>query len=123
MRRLEDAEQRFDALVRRAVRTLLSAAGFVVREAHDGHAAIEWLLRDPEIAAILTDQDMPRARGTDLMDVVRALRPSLRGRVVFHSGRAVAAGEDYAVLPKPARPATLIAAMRAAVEGERIASG
>ena len=59
-----------DASTRRLYRFLLSNSGYVVVEAEDGQAALEKFITQP-CDVVITDMNMPRMSG---MDLVRALR-------------------------------------------------
>jgi two-component system chemotaxis sensor kinase CheA len=58
--------------VRELQRSILEAAGYPVVTACDGRAALEALGRDPEIALVVTDLDMPELGGLDLTRAIRA---------------------------------------------------
>jgi two-component system chemotaxis response regulator CheY len=59
-----------DAATRRLYKFLLSNGGFVVLEAEDGVAALEQLARQP-CDLVITDMNMPRMDG---MDLIRSIR-------------------------------------------------
>jgi two-component system, chemotaxis family, chemotaxis protein CheY len=59
-----------DAATRRLYKFLLTNSGYVVLEAEDGVAALEQLARQPA-DLVITDMNMPRMDG---MDLIRAIR-------------------------------------------------
>lgn len=67
--------------IRRVVGQMLSRWGNVVTTAGDGYEALE-LLQENRYDAIVTDLEMPRVNGFELLDEVRR-RPDLRGTPVF----------------------------------------
>jgi CheY-like chemotaxis protein len=69
--------------IRQLFATLLTAAGYSVAEAHDGFAALEEVRRKRP-ALILSDLNMPRMTGFELLSVVRRRFPSIR--VIAMSG-------------------------------------
>jgi two-component system chemotaxis sensor kinase CheA len=58
--------------VRELQRTILEVAGYRVVTAYDGRDALEQILRDDEIALLITDFDMPELSGIELTAAVRA---------------------------------------------------
>jgi len=72
--------------IRQLFATLLTAAGYSVAEAHDGFAALEEVRRKRP-ALILSDLNMPRMTGFELLSVIRRRFPSIR--VIAMSGAFV----------------------------------
>jgi two-component system chemotaxis sensor kinase CheA len=58
--------------VRELERTILEAAGYRVRTAEDGRAALALLEREPEIACVVSDIEMPLMGGLELLEAIRA---------------------------------------------------
>jgi two-component system chemotaxis sensor kinase CheA len=58
--------------VRELERSILESAGYGVITAEDGRAAMDMLQRDGEIALVLTDIEMPRLTGLELLAEIRA---------------------------------------------------
>jgi two-component system chemotaxis sensor kinase CheA len=58
--------------VRELERTILEAAGYRVRTAEDGRAALVLLDQEPDIECVVSDVDMPRMDGLDLLEAIRA---------------------------------------------------
>jgi two-component system chemotaxis sensor kinase CheA len=58
--------------VRELERTILEAAGYRVRTAEDGRAALVLLDREPDIECVVSDVEMPRMDGLDLLEAIRA---------------------------------------------------
>ena len=69
--------------IRKLFATLLTAAGYSVAEAHDGFAALEEVRRQRP-TLILSDLNMPRMTGFELLSVIRRRFPSIR--VIAMSG-------------------------------------
>lgn len=74
-----------DELVRLTLVEGLGDAGFFVLEAEHAEEALELLARRPDIAALLTDINLPGADGFVLARAARRLRPGLP--VIYASGR------------------------------------
>ena len=74
-----------EPLVRRTISGCLVAAGYVVRVAVDGLDAIRKLREGPP-AMIISDLNMPRMSGSELLDVVRKRFPQIP--VIVISGAA-----------------------------------
>jgi two-component system chemotaxis sensor kinase CheA len=58
--------------VRELERTILEAAGYRVRTAQDGRAALVLLDQEPDIECVVSDVEMPRMDGLDLLEAIRA---------------------------------------------------
>lgn len=84
---LEEAKQRDKILIvddfhtlRRIVRSQISQtmekAGYKIVEKEDGEVALDYIKQHPEgIAAVITDQNMPKMHGTTLIPHVQELCP------------------------------------------------
>jgi two-component system cell cycle sensor histidine kinase/response regulator CckA len=72
-----------EEVVRELVKRALETAGYTVLDAPDGPAALELCAR-AEVQIVVTDVVMPKMSGRDLVDRLRADRPSLP--VLFMSG-------------------------------------
>lgn len=111
-----------EELIRRAVRRVLERAGYEVREAPDGRAALSLLETDGNgIALVLSDVVMPVMDGVVLARTLRERLPALP--IVFTSGhtqRALSGGStlpaDIPLLRKPWTVDELLAFVRAALE-------
>ncbi len=57
--------------VRRAVARMLERGGWQVETAQDGQAALDLLQRDPHFDLLLTDLEMPRVNGFELIEELR----------------------------------------------------
>ena len=105
-----------DALVRMTLVDVLTDDGFAVLEAEDAAQALDLICTRPEIAAMLTDINLPGgADGFALAHAVRVVRPGLP--VVYASGRysAVEAGRAVSgarFLAKPFTPSLAAMALR-----------
>ncbi len=60
------------AFIRKLLRVALSGQGFTVAEAEDGVAALEWLAANAQPDVMITDINMPRMDGFELVQTVRA---------------------------------------------------
>ena len=65
-----------DALTRSLIRDWLTDAGYKVREAEDGEAALA-LVRAEPARLVITDMQMPRLNGAETLSILRRERPSL----------------------------------------------
>ena len=111
-----------DEALRKLIVALLEAAGYQVREAANGGAALQ-LVRDrsEHIHLVLTDVLMPMMSGIDLSSQLRKLQPDLK--VLLMSGYAgdliaryrVAKGE-LMLIEKPFTRQGLLARIRTALQ-------
>jgi two-component system, chemotaxis family, chemotaxis protein CheY len=58
--------------VRQQVRLALSQAGFAVIEANDGMDGIQKLDSTPDVALVVSDVNMPRMNGLDMVEKVKS---------------------------------------------------
>ncbi len=58
--------------VRELERTILEAAGYRVRTAEDGRAALAVLDAEPDVGCVVSDIEMPGMDGLDLLEAIRA---------------------------------------------------
>ncbi len=104
-----------DPIVRNLINTLLTQERYAVLAANDGQEAWEIFeaYTDP-IHLLLTDIEMPRMKGWDLLARVRAKRPDLK--VIAMSGYTVdlirAENRPDAFLKKPFIPPTLLSCIQ-----------
>jgi signal transduction histidine kinase/CheY-like chemotaxis protein len=66
-----------DVDVREFIGSALRDVGYAVREEKDAEAALETLLKEPEIALLITDYAMPAMTGIDLFRRAQLTRPDL----------------------------------------------
>ena len=105
-----------DALVRMTLVDVLTDDGFEVLEAEDAAQGLDLICTRPEIAAMLTDINLPGgADGFALAQAVRVVRPGLP--VLYASGRYSAVEAGKAVpgarfLAKPFTPSLAAIALR-----------
>lgn len=106
--------------VRRASTALLRSLGYRIREAADGHEAIN-LLRREAFDLLFTDLAMPRLSGLELAALARAEQPGLK--VLLTSGNEAASAEaiegldsPYELIRKPYRKQGLAEHVRLALE-------
>jgi len=92
--------------VRTALRRSLRRHGFEIHEAEDGVAALDFL-KDHDVDAVLSDFDMPRMNGLDLMQRLRIAKPHI-ARVILSARsdvnvvvRALNEGSVHRFLLKP----------------------
>jgi len=101
------------------LRYALARQGYDVAEAEDGVAALEWLAANERPDLMITDINMPRMDGYDLVETVRAQGPHNDLPILVLSTesseekmtRAREAGADGWIV-KPFDPAQLEAAIR-----------
>ncbi|GAC1666044.1 MAG: hypothetical protein NVS9B8_07300 [Candidatus Limnocylindrales bacterium] len=107
-----------EAIVRAETARVLTLAGMVVAVAANGRDALR-LIVDGRVrpTVVVTDIEMPGMTGVELAARVLALRPTIR--IVMMTADTVRAATARrhpsivdAVLVKPFRPATLVAAVR-----------
>jgi two-component system, chemotaxis family, sensor kinase CheA len=73
--------------VRELQRSILEAAGYRVETASDGHEALSRLAADPLIGLMVTDIDMPRMGGIELLRSLRGEPNSSSLPIVVVSSR------------------------------------
>jgi CheY-like chemotaxis protein len=108
-----------DSLVQRLAQTVLSQHGYQVRIVGDGREAVEvYRTRTARIDVVLMDLNLPVLSGLEVAEQLRQIDAQVR--IVLTSG---APPEDlatpYRFVPKPYRPAELLAAVAAARQGEQ----
>jgi CheY-like chemotaxis protein len=104
--------------VRRLVKYVLNARGYTVLEARDGVDALDVFRQYPKpIHLLLTDMVMPRMGGSELVQVIRQLKPNMK--VLCVSGYTDEAlrctgttAQGFAFLQKPLRPEVLASKIR-----------
>jgi two-component system cell cycle sensor histidine kinase/response regulator CckA len=104
--------------VRALAREVLERLGYTVVEASDGAQALHVYVKERERNdLILTDVEMPRMSGREMVDRVRASRPDMR--VLYMSGytgdaivRHGVLDQSMLLLGKPFTPVALIAKIR-----------
>ena len=105
-----------EEVVRRVVRKVLEAEGYLVLEAEGGVEALEVLMeRNPRVDLVLTDGTMRGMDGWDLVRVIGAILPGLP--TILMTGWAVRPAKKLpagptAVLEKPFAPAMLTERVR-----------
>ena len=111
------------------LQTALERAGYEVAICQDPREAEQAFRADPTLwDALVTDQTMPGMKGTDLLRIVKLLRPSLPCLLCSgYSSRldeagARRAGAD-AYLLKPLPPAALAATLERAIANARVGAG
>jgi two-component system chemotaxis sensor kinase CheA len=105
--------------VRQLQRSILETAGFEVATARDGSEALRILARDPEIALVITDLEMPELDGLGLTRAIRAdpARASLPVVIVTSQGseedqrRGIEAGADAYMVKRDFSQQALLAAV------------
>ena len=97
-----------DDSLRAALRTCLEMAGYLCLEAQDGEDARNWLEEGHSVDLIVTDHQMPRVTGIELVKGIRSQPKTESISIIFYSGQltmdlkaqALQAGVN-AVLEKP----------------------
>ena len=87
-----------DAMVREATAWMLEDAGYAVHEAADGVAALDHLVSKGPVDLLITDINMPRMDGLELVQQTKARWPMLP--VLLVSGRPQPPGTQT-FMPKP----------------------
>lgn len=97
-----------DDMVLRAVRRMVSALGYGVITTRLPELALELILADPDIVAVISDVEMPKLRGPELVEKIRA--HGLATPVLLMSG-GVEPSAAAPVLEKPFTRAELAASL------------
>lgn len=97
-----------DAMVREVTAGMLADAGHVVHEAADGAEALEFLVRGGQVDLLITDINMPRMGGLELVKQTRERWPELP--ILLVSGRPQPPGTQ-AYVAKPFGWDTLVQAV------------
>ncbi|WP_340316624.1 response regulator [Rhizorhabdus argentea] len=105
--------------IRMLLRFALTGQGFAVAEAEDGMAALEWLAANARPDLMITDINMPRMDGFDLVETVRSKGPHSDMPILVLTtensaekmARATHAGVEGWIV-KPFDPAKLVSAIR-----------
>ena len=82
-----------DADARLLVRSLLEREDYEVLEAADGDKALDLLGRDPDVAMVILDLDMPGIGGRELLNVIRGTVATAAVPVVIRTGIGTARDE------------------------------
>lgn len=112
-----------ETAVRRTARRVLERNGYQVLEArHGADALLLWEERDGAVDVVLTDLRMPELGGGELLQQLRARRPTLpavlmSGYVQEPMEGVLAGGVPVQTLDKPFTPAELLSAVREALDG------
>jgi two-component system chemotaxis response regulator CheY len=97
-----------DETLRTTLRTCLEAVGYQCKEAKDGSDARDWLKEGHSVALIVTDYQMPKVNGLELIEWLKRQVNTESIPIIFYSGqlshelkvRAIKAG-SHAVIEKP----------------------
>ena len=108
-----------EEMIRMISRTVLEAAGYVVREATDGVEAVDCFREHhAEIDLVILDLIMPRLSGRDVSQRMVALDPAVK--ILLSSGYSTDDVSDIpealGLLSKPYRPNELLTAVRDALD-------
>ena len=113
-----------DPTLRRVIELMLDARGYVVDQARNGKAALDWMAELPP-DVVVADLRMPLMDGHELLERMRA-QPALEAiPVILLTGNLEAAGAALgadAVLTKPFEPADLIAMIEKLTEKDAATS-
>ncbi len=115
-----------EAMIRDIGRLVLERAGFRVRTAEDGFAAVEVFRREPGLFdLVILDVTMPRMSGRDAYRHLMEFDPTVK--VLFSTGYSaedlVELDGTAGLLGKPYRPHELLAAVQAALAGHPAPTG
>lgn len=109
-----------EALVRLSAQASLTALGYKVVSAGNGHDALALLEQDSAIAIMVTDIAMPGMNGRDLAAAARRLRPDLAVLLTTGHQPGTETGDGLPILAKPYLLAELARAIRSLIpQGER----
>lgn len=97
-----------DATLRATLRLCLEAVGYQCKEAKDGSDARDWLKEGHSVALIVTDYQMPKMNGLELIKWLKCQVNTESIPVIFYSGQlsdelkvqAIKAG-SHVVIEKP----------------------
>ena len=110
-----------DADIRAVMRRVFRRDGHTVIEAENGAVALEEVMAQPTVDAVVTDLDMPVMSGSDLCKAIRTSQSSANLPVIIVSGSLLPGeqvtddAEATAFLRKPFQPAELQACLREAL--------
>jgi DNA-binding response OmpR family regulator len=101
---------------------LLEMEGFTVLQANDGKQGLDLLQQHAgEVRLMITDLNLPRVAGMDLISQARSLNPSIK--IVGTSGLSGAAVQEMVIkagaddfIAKPFQPSEAIAKLKAMLE-------
>jgi CheY-like chemotaxis protein len=96
-----------EELVRRATADMLREMGHEVLEAPSATSALKLMEERPDIEMMITDYLMPGARGSELIEQARAIRPDLKAVLITGYARIAADQPGVARLSKPFRATDL----------------
>ena len=105
-----------DVLVREVTAWMLADAGHLVHEASDGVSALRFLVNEGPVDLLITDINMPRMDGLELVQQTRARWPALP--VLLVSGRPQPPGTQ-AFMAKPFGWDALLRAVGQVVQGDK----
>ena len=111
-----------DTDVRTLICAILIESGYNVYEACDGLEAVD-ALKKRRYDALLTDYQMPKMDGLELLDLAQAMWPELP--VILASSDFLLTGDTgnnlldpaYAILEKPFERSDLLSVIRSAIDG------
>ncbi len=72
-------------LMRRSIAEALEAAGHSVCMANDGYDGYETCIREPKVDLIITDHNMPRMTGLEMIAMLREHKKMNDTIVIFHT--------------------------------------
>jgi CheY-like chemotaxis protein len=103
------------------VKELLESDGYVVSEARNGRAALEFLTSAPAPSLVILDLEMPVMSGAELLVAMRARERLARLPVLIVSGSGktvIPLGEPVVgFLPKPVEHELLVGKVKACIAG------
>ena len=100
-----------DELVRQVVTELLEDEGYSVIEAKSGYEALALIQGPAALDLVISDVNMPRMDGLELVEELKSMRPSLP--VILMSGRPYK-GQAHPFLSKPFTGRQLLACIAGA---------
>lgn len=107
-----------EPVVRMLVRRLLRNAGYTVVAVADGAEALRVFRQQrDDIALVLLDVNMPRMRGDEALEAMRAEHPDVKA-MFMTANVDFAAGPGTPVLCKPVMRTSLLEAVRKSLDGK-----
>ena len=108
-----------DSAVRTSTKALLEAHGYCVLDTDSGMTALKIAAQEPDLDVLVTDQMMPGMTGTQLLEALRAFRPTLPALIATgYSDPGVAVPASAARISKPFKFEELARAIDALLQGK-----